>query len=334
MMEFEEVLRMRQKDLKHTLKKELREMDYAPVSQSGFLYAPGDVSVLLVAHLDTVHQQRPEIICYSKDGRYVMSPQGIGGDDRAGVYMILKIINHARCHVLFCEDEEIGGNGARAFTKSGIIPEVNYIVEMDRRGSNDAVFYGCDNPEFTKYVCSFGFTEAYGSFSDISVIAPYLNIAAVNISAGYYNEHRPHELIDLHSMQNNAERILQMAQSKTEPFPYKERRPYSLYGDFQCGQITLFDSTHSQGYDDCKLLMQVPDTARLIVNGSEIEPLYPYLMDEDGNVYAYLKELNAAVETESSYVCESNGEPLSFSMFDAKRIPILSFEAAMEQLGK
>ena len=88
--------------------------------------------------------------------------------------------------MLFCEDEETGGHGARAFTQSGIAADVHYIVEMDRRGDNDAVFYECDNPEFTEFVCSFGFSEEAGSFSDISVIAPYLKRAAVNISAGYY----------------------------------------------------------------------------------------------------------------------------------------------------
>lgn len=73
----------------------------------------------------------------------MMSPQGIGGDDRAGVYMILRLIQDLHCHVLFCEAEEIGGHGAKAFVQSGIVPEVNYIVEFDRMGSNDAVYYNC-----------------------------------------------------------------------------------------------------------------------------------------------------------------------------------------------
>ena len=162
-----------------------------PVCKSGFLYAEGTVPVLLVAHLDTVHTHRPDIICCSEDGRYLMSPYGIGGDDRAGVYMILMLMRECHCHILFCEDEELGGVGARKFTNSKLRPEVNYIVELDRRGRNDAVFYHCDNPDFTEFVCSFGFKENSGSFSDISVVAPHLKTAAVNISAGYFNEHRP-----------------------------------------------------------------------------------------------------------------------------------------------
>ena len=120
MIDFETVLRLRQAELKKALREELLEMGYTPIFRKGFLYAPGELPVLLVAHLDTVHCEPPSIICYSKDGRYIMSPQGIGGDDRAGVYMILQILRRVNCHVLFCEDEESGGHGAKAFTKSSI----------------------------------------------------------------------------------------------------------------------------------------------------------------------------------------------------------------------
>ena len=140
-LEFEEIFQFSQERLKQALETELIENGYAVRKQRGFLYAEGTVPVLLVAHLDTVHRTQPETICYSTDGTVMMSPQGIGGDDRAGVYMILRLIQRVHCHVLFCEDEETGGHGARAFTKSGIKPEVNYIVELDRTGSNDAVFY-------------------------------------------------------------------------------------------------------------------------------------------------------------------------------------------------
>ena len=226
MIRFDDILRMRQKELKHYLAGHLKKLGYETVKKKGFLYAEGTVPVLLVAHLDTVHNELPHIICRSEDGRYIMSPQGIGGDDRCGVYMILQIISEVRCHVLFCEDEETGGQGAKAFERSGIQIDVNYIVEVDRRGNNDAVFYNCDNPKFSEFVCSFGFREAMGSFSDISVVAPYLKTAAVNISAGYYNEHRLHEVIDWSAMQNNVERIKQMVQTETGKYPYRKRKLY------------------------------------------------------------------------------------------------------------
>ena len=122
---FESILKMTQRELKEHLVQQLRAHDYEPVCKSGFLYAEGTVPVLLVAHLDTVHTHRPDIICCSEDGRYLMSPYGIGGDDRAGVYMILMLMRECHCHILFCEDEELGGVGARKFTNSKLRPEVN-----------------------------------------------------------------------------------------------------------------------------------------------------------------------------------------------------------------
>lgn len=324
MINFDDILRMRQKELKHYLSGHLKKEGYEVISKKGFLYAKGDTPVLLVAHLDTVHQQLPSIICRSDDGRYLMSPQGIGGDDRCGVYMILQIINEVRCHVLFCEDEETGGNGARAFAGSGIQIDVNYIVEMDRRGNNDAVFYDCSNPEFTEFVCAFGFQERMGSFSDISVIAPYLKTAAVNISAGYYNEHRLNEVIDTFAMQNNVGRIIQMALTQTEKFPYMKRQ-------FSYRQQTLFD----MGFDDRgkeKLLMELPQNARLMMNGYEIIPSCNYLIDRDGNVYVSVPELDAAVLSENSVACDENGELFCFSVFDARRMKVITMESAMEQL--
>ncbi|MCI8471479.1 MAG: hypothetical protein HFE65_00050 [Clostridiales bacterium] len=329
-MTFEEILRMRQKELKHFLAAYLKEQGYLVERQKGFLYARGEIPVLLVAHLDTVHQEKPSIICRSEDRRYMMSPQGIGGDDRCGVYMILQILKEVRCHVLFCEDEETGGRGARAFAGSGITVDVNYIVEMDRRGNNDAVFYSCDNPEFTEFVCSFGFKEAGGSFSDISVIAPYLKTAAVNISAGYYNEHRQHEMIDCKAMENNIERITQMVRIQTIKYPYIKRRYFTQRSLSR--QQTLFDFEYSEMEKE-KLLMELPDGTRLMLNGYQIMPTCAYLMDRDGNVYADVPELHAAVLSEYSVACDENGEIISFSVYDAKRMKVISMESAMEQLA-
>ena len=137
---FETILRLPQMDLKKTLKAELKSRGCPVTDKPGYLYAEGTIPVLLAAHMDTVHRQPVEQICYSADGAVAMSPQGIGGDDRCGVWMILQILCTAKCHVLFCEDEEVGCVGAKKFTRGSLRPQVNYIVELDRRGSNDAVF--------------------------------------------------------------------------------------------------------------------------------------------------------------------------------------------------
>ena len=59
-------------------------------------------------------------------------------------------------------------------------------------------------------------------FSDISIIAPYLKIAAVNISVGYYNQHNAHEYIDLNIVYININRIRKIIKKKTPKYEYIE----------------------------------------------------------------------------------------------------------------
>ena len=263
-----------------------------------------------------------------------MSPQGIGGDDRCGVYMIMQLIRDFKCHVLFCEDEEVGGRGANKFVASKLKPGVNFIVEMDRRGSNDAVFYHCDNPDFTDFVLSFGFEENHGTFSDISVIAPPLNTAAVNISAGYYNEHRLHEYIDMLAVENNIRRIGEMIMADSEHFEFIKRthddRQLSMFGDWGWRPMDLsLDSNESKR----KMLMKLPERCHLVTNGCEIDGGSRYYIDRENNVYIYLEELDAAVESEHTFACDDNGEQIRFMVNHAKKYSIITMEEALERLS-
>lgn len=332
-LSLEQILCLTQAELKQALVEALRDLGYEPVNRKGYLYAPGTLPVLLMAHLDTVHIEPVRFICRSDDGNILMSPQGIGGDDRAGVYMALCILNQAPCHVLFCEDEETGGQGARKFTRSGLTPAVNYIVEMDRRGHNDAVFYGCDNREFVEYVEKFGFEEAFGSFSDISVVAPHLGIAAVNISAGYYNEHQLHEHINLSHMEHNITRILEMVQTHTGQFEYVERKAHG-YRSFG-GQTFLWDqfSGPTDMRDGRKTLMPVPETAYVEVNGKQVENGLAHFMDDKGVVYDYLSALDVAVRADYTKAYGRDGRPLKFSRRAAQKIQVLPLETALKQLN-
>lgn len=327
-----DIVKLTQKELKGVLTARLTEQGYRPVSKKGYLYAEGDVPVLLVAHLDTVHKQPVVHICYSEDRQMMMSPEGIGGDDRCGVFMIMEIIKEARCHVLFTEDEEIGCIGARDFAKGKIRPQINYIVEVDRRGSNDAVFYQCDNPEFSEFVCCFGFDEARGSFSDISVIAPELGVAAVNISAGYFNEHSRHEYIALEAVDRNIGLICEMLQTPTERYPYRERRHsfgQMTFEDAQLWDFGGFWETNSRS----KWLMPLPDEALLIISGYETSNTNAHLIDSRGEVYRYLPELDAAVQSEGAEVYDPDGTPLTFNRKLAKQMPVFTLESALELLS-
>ena len=261
-MNFIDICKLTQKELKAVLVDELVNRGYKPINQDGFIYAEGDIPVLLVAHMDTVHKETCKIICESSDG-VIMSPQGIGGDDRCGIFMILETIKELRCSVLFAEDEESGCIGANKFCKSGIEPSVEfkYIIEYDRKGANDAVFYDCDNPEFEDFITDkeIGFKLAYGSCSDISYVAPHLKTAAVNLSCGYYNQHTQHEYVVVPEMMLNIERGKQLIRKPCEHFEYiemdyksyKSYSGYSSYGGYSAyGGYGNYGSKKSKDYSE------------------------------------------------------------------------------------
>ena len=232
--EFENICRKSQKKLKKYVKNQLMETHDNVISDDGFVYAQGKFPVLLVAHLDTVHANLPTTIVH--DGDKISSPNGIGGDDRCGVYMILEIIKKYHCSVLFCEDEEIGCVGAEKFVKTDLARELqgqfNYIIEFDRRNANDAVFYDCGNEEFEEFITKEHFVTADGIFSDISTIAPYLGCAAVNLSCGYYKAHTKDEYVVFPEMETNIKEAMKiLARTTDEKFEYIEvEHSYYNYG--------------------------------------------------------------------------------------------------------
>ena len=179
-----------------------------------FIYAEGNIPVALVAHLDTVFSIPPSDIYYDSRKGVIWSPDGLGADDRAGVFAILKILQAGfRPHVIFTTDEEKGGVGASQLIlveKKQPFNKLKYIIQLDRRGSNDCVFYECDNKKFTKYVESFGFSENFGSFSDISILCPAWKVAGVNLSVGYYNEHSEIETLHTNSLLATISKVINM----------------------------------------------------------------------------------------------------------------------------
>lgn len=203
MNSLEDFLRPTQKQLFKRLVKKFKGKTL--ISKGNFILVKGEAPVMLVAHLDTVHEQHVKNICLSADKNILMSPQGIGGDDRCGVFALCKIyrLSKIKTWLLFCCDVEVGGLGAKKFCLAHQqlqlpkeLDDIKFIIELDRKGSRDAVYYHCDNTDFEAYISGKGFKTAQGSFSDISLIAPELGIAAVNLSCGYYAAHTLHEYIN------------------------------------------------------------------------------------------------------------------------------------------
>lgn len=222
--DFKSILQLDQSELKNYCEEKLKALGYTDIrSNEGYTLALGTIPIVLVAHLDTVHKERPETILYDSEQKMLWSPQGIGGDDRCGVYAILKICEKLKPCVLFTTDEEMGGQGARKFVQNIELKNVKFMIEIDRRGNNQAVFYSCGNKEFQEYILNFGFDSHYGSFSDISVLSPAYDIASVNLSAGYYNEHTKQEYICMSHLYNTINKVIEILEDEnSKAYDYQQ----------------------------------------------------------------------------------------------------------------
>lgn len=221
--EFKRLLRLTQPQLHEYLCEVMPsyyEDDMIVDEYENFLYCKGDIPVLLVAHLDTVHKTIPHEIYYDSEQDVMWSPQGIGGDDRNGVWSILEILDAGLLpSVVFTWNEEVGGIGASHFCSvlsEEDLSHINFAIQIDRRGKMDCVFYDLNNKEFEAYIEEYDFKTNIGSFSDISIICPHFKFAGVNLSSGYYNEHTSNEIIKVKDMEYTIERVINILKDINE----------------------------------------------------------------------------------------------------------------------
>lgn len=212
------------------------------IERKGFLIAAGEINIALVAHLDTVFDNKIftyKSLYYDREQGVLWSPDGAGFDDRAGIFAIIKIIQSGlRPHIILCCDEETGGRGALSLTREfpfGFPFECKYFIELDRSGYDDMVFYDCDNREFVEYIKKFGFIEQFGSFTDISILGPHFKIAGVNLSIGYESEHTTSETLYLKGLFRTIQKVKKILKDKEAP-------------KFEYIQSTRFKWAFSWGY--------------------------------------------------------------------------------------
>lgn len=215
---FEQLCGLTQKGIKKTMSNYLKPKYKNFIETEDYICAEGDIPIALVAHMDTVFAQPAQEVYYDRKKNVIWSPDGLGADDRAGIFAIIQIVRAGlRPHIILTTDEERGAIGAAKVAQIKPFADLRYIIQLDRRGANDCVFYDCDSPTFIEYIESFGFVEAIGSFSDISVICPAWGVAGVNLSIGYRDEHSLTEILHVGHMQNTVEKVMKMLQATDIP---------------------------------------------------------------------------------------------------------------------
>jgi hypothetical protein len=224
---FEKLVSLNEKQMVQAMTQLIKSKYDNVIATKDYIIAIGDIPIALVAHMDTVFKFPVSDLYYDQKKGVLWSPEGLGADDRAGIFAIIKILQDGfRPSIILTTGEEEGGVGACAICEKYPecpIPGLKYMIQLDRHGTNDCVFYDCYCPEFVDYVESFGFCERWGSFTDISFLMPEWQIVGVNLSVGYEDEHSKQEILCINPLFDTIKKVKKMLTETDIPdFVYDE----------------------------------------------------------------------------------------------------------------
>lgn len=224
-----------------------------------------------VAHIDEVHERKNGLILMIGNdligGRNANNylPEGIGGDDKNGIYVALKLLQkHDVIKCAFFVGEEVGCVGSSKVDMS-FFDDARFVLECDRKGSSDFVtnigwgYYGTDlsTDEWIEAIGldKFGYAPHDGGLTDVKTLKTRgLNVCCANMSCGYYNPHTDEEVTVLSELQNTFELCDHIITNLTDVYPHEHvSNDYGYYG--YCGGGYKEPKTYKAGdyvdwYDD------------------------------------------------------------------------------------
>ena len=284
---------------------------YIEISGEDFtVFVPRDINYpvcALTAHTDTVFKKvlTPQEIgikghtMFSKHKSF-----GLGVDDRAGCYIIMKAMQQYPKDFIFClfDGEESGCIGSTAFNGKAISPLVKLWVGFDRRGRKDVVNYGYENAEITQFISDNyfdGYSLVSGSVSDVSVLAGETGIACLNFSTGFSNEHTSKETLNLKAVKkiftnNILQRLISLGDKQ-----YKATKKFSRYGRGNYRNGYGYGYGYGYDYDDYDSLWGKSKKTSKYFNENTDKNLHQKLiLDPDGYsecYYCLAYDLNSAM---------------------------------------
>lgn len=205
-----------------------------------------DIMPCFVSHTDTVSNNKPTTLTV-KNG-VVRNPDGVlGADDRAGCYMLYKMIkNGVRGIYILTDEEECGGIGADECARSNIFhvlqDNTSALIELDRESDRDIALYGYDNGALTELFEQRDYGCAWGSYTDIVDLSKASGIASINLSVGYYRQHTKREYLVLHEMYHTLDMLLDNMPTELYREKYEAQGNFSFEEQYDMKDKILCDS--------------------------------------------------------------------------------------------
>lgn len=190
-------------------------------SGSGNIYVTkgfGPVYPTIVAHTDTVHDiVRNDEYQVRSNGKvmWAMNPKtgqetGIGGDDKVGIFVALSMLRDLpNAKAAFFVDEEVGCVGS-SLAAMEFFADSAFVIQCDRKGNDDFVdrimgteLYGEEFSEAIKSTLGrFDYSETVGGMTDVWQLKELgLDVAAMNMSCGYFSPHSRWETVGIPDVQ-------------------------------------------------------------------------------------------------------------------------------------
>lgn len=136
----------------------------------------------------------------------------LGADDTNGICCAIQLLKEIPdLKVCFTTEEEVRFLGADyASDNIDFFYNVSYMIQADRHGNSDLITYTNGIYSASEYwlqevsglMAAFKYKEAYGLGTDVGVLSEQLQLSGVNISCGYYDEHKATEYTIISELQN------------------------------------------------------------------------------------------------------------------------------------
>ena len=222
----------------------------------------------LVAHIDEVHNKRPEDYTVVQVGDLIFGLSetevktiGIGADDKNGIWIALKCLEKYKVlKAAFFISEEIGCVGSEKADME-FFKDCRYVLECDRRGNSDLIteisgVKMCSD-EFAQALLTWmpGFHKTTGMMTDILTLKENgLEVSAVNISCGYYHPHTDGEMTVISDLEYTLKVVQNVISRIKKAYPHKaEPRKFTTYGStYSTGAAkNPYYGSYNYGYNTC-----------------------------------------------------------------------------------
>lgn len=186
----------------------------------------------VVSHIDTVHEIENINI---KDNGGILSgfndvneKTGIGGDNKAGVFVCLELLKKVvNIKAAFFVSEEVGCLGSY-LSDPKFFQNVGYAIQFDAPFNNwvshysdgvklfevDSEFFNKINHVFQSNLPGYSVKDLGNHpYTDVSALKTLYNFACVNYSVGYYNMHTKDEYVSLNDVNLCLNTAIELIQS-------------------------------------------------------------------------------------------------------------------------